>query len=283
MTREAPGGTTPPPVDWSDLGPRVGSALVLVAAALATAWAGGVPFTLFWSIAAALVGFEWLRLVEPAHLPRRAGQLGAGIIVVGALAVADAWLPAVLAAVALAAVSPLLASPGRRIWDFSGAIYALALLLGTLALRRSPQLGFAAILWLFAVVWAADVCAYFAGRSIGGPKLWKRVSPKKTWSGTVGGALGGTLAGLGALAAVGLPGGVAVTILGFVIAVASEAGDLFESALKRHFGVKDSGDLIPGHGGLMDRLDGFIVAAALAALIGLARAPHDVARGLLVW
>jgi len=128
--------------------------------------------------------------------------------------------------------------------------------------------------------------AYFGGRLIGGPKLWSRVSPGKTWSGAAVGALTGALCGavVGLLAA---PSGarlVPILLLGLAASVVAQLGDLFESALKRRFGVKDSSGLIPGHGGMMDRLDGFVAAAAFAALVGWARANGDwIAGGLFQW
>jgi phosphatidate cytidylyltransferase len=151
-------------------------------------------------------------------------------------------------------------------------------------LRSDPRLGLVAVLFLFSIVWVADVLAYFTGRAFGGPKLAPRISPKKTWSGMVGGLLGGTAAGLLLLALSGLEVRWIHAVLAALLSVASVLGDLFESAFKRHFAVKDSGHLIPGHGGFMDRLDGFLVAAALAALIGVLHAGLSAAAtGLLEW
>ena len=149
-------------------------------------------------------------------------------------------------------------------------------------LRASPNYGLAAILWLFAVVWGADVAAYFAGRLIGGPKLWVRVSPGKTWSGAIVGALAGAACGL-------MLGGGTNRIdrlfwLGLAAAIVSQLGDLFESALKRRFGVKDSSRLIPGHGGLMDRLDAFVAASLFAAIYAAANSDGSyIASGLFRW
>jgi phosphatidate cytidylyltransferase len=141
-----------------------------------------------------------------------------------------------------------------------------------------------AILFLFAVVWATDVTAYFAGRAIGGPKLWAAVSPKKTWSGALGGTLGGVVAALLVATFMGLVIAPMLVLVALFLSVASQAGDLLESALKRQFGAKDSSDLIPGHGGLMDRLDGFLTAVLAAAMVGLCRGGLDgAAQGLLVW
>jgi phosphatidate cytidylyltransferase len=133
-------------------------------------------------------------------------------------------------------------------------------------------------------VWGTDIAAYFSGRAIGGPKLMPAVSPNKTWSGALGGALGGILAGLVVVKGAGLGITPALAILAFALSAVAQAGDLLESAIKRHFGAKDSSALIPGHGGAMDRLDGFLTAAAAAVMVGLARGGLDwPARGLLIW
>ena len=133
------------------------------------------------------------------------------------------------------------------------------------------------------IVWVTDIGGYFAGRGIGGPKLWPRVSPKKTWAGAIGGFIA-SLAIAAAFAGFGFGKMGPLLLLGAVLSIASQLGDLFESAVKRRFGVKDSSQIIPGHGGLLDRLDGFVAAIALAALIGILRGGVDgVGRGLMVW
>ncbi len=151
-------------------------------------------------------------------------------------------------------------------------------------LRDSFPYGARSILWLFATVWATDCFAYFGGRLIGGPKLWPRISPSKTWSGTLtgvglGGAVGATVALYGLPHSAILP----ILVISFVAAGLSQAGDAFESALKRHFGVKDSSWLIPGHGGVMDRLDGFVAAAVFALGLGIVRDMPSIAGGLFYW
>src|SRR5207244_9116237 len=128
-----------------------------------------------------------------------------------------------------------------------------------------------ALIFLFAVVWSTDIAAYFAGRALGGPKLAPSVSPKKTWSGAIAGLAAAIAIAIGVANFGGLAGTLALSAIAVMLSVVAQAGDLFESALKRRFGAKDSGHLIPGHGGLMDRLDGFVAAATLAALIGFAR------------
>jgi phosphatidate cytidylyltransferase len=138
--------------------------------------------------------------------------------------------------------------------------------------------------FLFAIVWTTDVFAYFAGRAFGGPKLMPAVSPNKTWSGAAGGTLGAVAAGLIVVKIAGLQLTVAVAAVALILSVVSQAGDLLESAVKRRFDAKDASHLIPGHGGLMDRLDGFVAAAAAGALIGVLHGGvHAPARGLMVW
>jgi len=169
-------------------------------------------------------------------------------------------------------------------WVVAGLAYASVIVIVPLVMRAEPQWGLAALLWLFAVVWITDIMAFACGRLIGGPKLWPRLSPKKTWSGFVGGVVCGTAASTAVAAYAGAPTLAPVVAIGFVAGVATQLGDLFESALKRQFGVKDTGKIIPGHGGMMDRLDGFAAACAVVFVIGAAHGGFGgVARGLLVW
>jgi phosphatidate cytidylyltransferase len=166
----------------------------------------------------------------------------------------------------------------------AGVLYAGAGLVAPVLLRADPEFGFAALILLFAVVWGTDIFGYFAGRAIGGPKLWPRVSPKKTWAGAIGGALAAVVAAMVIAAALGLANVRAIGIVALLLSIVSQAGDLMESAIKRRFGAKDAGHLIPGHGGLMDRLDGFVAAAFAAGALAILRGGFDApARALLVW
>ena len=159
-----------------------------------------------------------------------------------------------------------------------------AILIAPVLLRRDARLGLAAILFLFVIVWLTDITAYFVGRAVGGPKLMPRVSPNKTWSGAVGGTAAGMAGAVIVAAQFGIAGLGAAAAVAFVLSVISQLGDLAESAIKRQFNAKDASQLIPGHGGLMDRLDGFVAAAAAGALIGIAHGGLDApARGLMVW
>nr|WP_210339817.1 phosphatidate cytidylyltransferase [Bosea sp. ASV33] len=247
---------------------RVVSALVLGALILLVTIWGGWPFRLVWVLVAGLVAYEWLAIIGRGNaIPGGIGVVLAGI----ALAFSPAS-PAALAGTASAtALLGALATPfvrSRLALELCGVAYALAFALVTPALRDLPAIGLALILWSFAVVWLTDIAAYFTGRKLGGPKLMPAVSPKKTWSGAIGGAVAGMVGGY--LVWRLMPGLQAVTAAGPVIAasfagsVVSQAGDLFESALKRRFDAKDSSKLIPGHGGFLDRLDGYWAVLVLA-------------------
>jgi phosphatidate cytidylyltransferase len=216
------------------------------------------------------------RLVERVA----AGALGVGVAVLFALN--KSVLGSTAALLLTAGGVGWIAGPSARVWAATGALYAGALVVSLGLLRASPHYGLAAVFWLFAVVWGADIAAYFAGRLIGGPRLWPAVSPGKTWSGAVVGAFVGAAFGL-------LLSGWSNRVdrlfwLGLATAIVSELGDLFESALKRRFGVKDSSDLIPGHGGLMDRLDAFVAASVFAALVAAFNTNGSfIASGLFQW
>jgi phosphatidate cytidylyltransferase len=158
------------------------------------------------------------------------------------------------------------------------ALPVLALVL----LRTDNVWGVHAIMWLMLVVWATDTFAYFAGRIIGGPKLAPVLSPKKTWAGLLGGMAGAALVSA-IYAAYFLPSWAALAGVAAALAVVAQLGDIFESALKRRFNMKDSGNLIPGHGGILDRVDGLVVAGVVAAIIGFVRHSSSLAEGLLLW
>jgi len=267
----------------AELALRVGSAVVLAPLAIGVAYIGGWPFALFWGAAAIGVLWEWTSLVAGAD---RWSVVMAGAVSL-ALALALAHTHHLVAGIIVLAMGALavaaLAPSERRIWVACGIPYAGALGIAPIVLR-SDERGFLVIMLLFAIVWATDIAAYFAGRALGGPKLMPQVSPKKTWSGALAGIVAAILVAVAIARFAGLVGLVPIAILAVLLSVVAQAGDLFESALKRRFGAKDSSQLIPGHGGLMDRLDGFVVAALLAALVGLLRGGFDApGRGLLVW
>ena len=174
--------------------------------------------------------------------------------------------------------------PARTFWHFAGAGYVGFAVLSFVSLRADPIYGMVAIIWLFAVIWLADTMAYFFGKTIGGPKLWPQVSPNKTWAGLAGAMTGALCGALLTGIAANLPALTALAIIGLIMGVIEQGGDLFESALKRRFGVKDSGNLIPGHGGVLDRVDGLMAASVAMWLTGMVHVDKGgVATGVFVW
>ena len=276
----------------NNLALRVASTAVLAPVALLGTFAGGWAFLALCIVAAAAILWEWTALVshraDPRILVPGYAALLLGTLLVGFDLPLDGFVAVaagvLLAGLCTAAWPPREPIPTAPLWAAGGVAYAGATLLGPALLRRDPDWGLSALLFLFATVWTTDILAYFCGRAIGGPALWPAVSPHKTWSGALGGLFGGVAAGIAVAYAVGSERLGMIAVMAFALSVVAQAGDLFESAVKRRFGAKDASRLIPGHGGLMDRLDGFLVAAFAALLIGLLRQGISVpARGLLVW
>ncbi len=295
---EPPGGgppaeAPPPPPGgaaggrWRDLRKRVLSAALLAPAALLCVWLGAEAWTALMTAAAALLAWEWVRLCgfSTRRLPGFAVPVA--VLAAGALAVEAQWLLslAMLGAGALA-VGAMGGPPRFRgglpgIWLAFGVLYIGAAAVALIHLRGDASAGLVNVLFLFLTVWASDIGAYAAGRCFGGPKLAPSVSPNKTWSGAAGGLLSAVAIG-GAAAYVMAsvagtpppPAGRALLVAG-AIGVLAQVGDLFESWIKRRFQVKDSSSLIPGHGGLLDRLDGVLAAAPAAAALGVLLGPGE--------
>jgi phosphatidate cytidylyltransferase len=263
---------------------RIASALVLAPLALAAAWIGGTPFALLWGIAAFGVWWEWSALVA-VSAARLVTFTGLGALALAlALSASGRYSAAVIVIVLGAAATHVVAPASRGAWVGGGLIYAGSLTVAPLVVRDHTEWGLVAIIFLFGVVWATDILAYFVGRMVGGPKLWPSVSPNKTWSGAIAGTVSAVAVGLAVAYSVGSTSMLYLAAVAFILSVAAQGGDLFESAVKRRFGAKDTSQIIPGHGGLMDRLDGFLVAAVVAAVYGIARAGiDDAAQGLLRW
>jgi phosphatidate cytidylyltransferase len=264
---------------WADLRKRVLSALVLGPAALACIWLGAAPWTALVAAAAAVLAWEWVHLCGLRTRAVPGIAVPATVLAAGALAVAGrplAGLALLFAGFGLTWAGAGRLAPRDGVAVPAGALAAGVLYIGIaglalIVLRDDNDAGRANVLFLFLVVWASDIGAYMAGRALGGPKLAPAVSPNKTWSGAAGGLAAAVLVGTGA-AAVLAPGGevwrsMAVAAL---LGVMAQAGDLLESWIKRRFQVKDTSRLIPGHGGLLDRLDGVLAAAPVAALLAWA-------------
>ncbi len=261
---------------------RVIAAVVLAPVAIAIAYAGGWLWTTLVTLAAIGLYVEWLMIVGAAR-ETRVVTSGAVALAISGLCLALGRIDASLLALALGLAAVALLSSERRTWIATGFGYAAAAQIASVLVRLDQVWGFVALILVLLVVWVTDIGGYFAGRGIGGPKLWPRVSPKKTWAGAVGGFAASLVIAAG-FAAFGLGKTGPLLLLGAVLSIASQLGDLFESAVKRRFGVKDSSHFIPGHGGLMDRLDGFVAAVVLAAIFGFLRGGVDgVGRGLMVW
>jgi len=261
---------------------RILAALVLAPLVLAIAYAGGWLWALLVTLASIGLYLEWLTITGQAREMRGSVPGVAALAVSGLCLMAgrfDAALIVLLVGFALVTVL----SPRQRNWTSAGFLYAAAAEIASVLVRFDIQSGFSALIFVLLVVWVTDIGGYFAGRGIGGPKLWPRVSPKKTWAGAIGGfALSLVIAAGFALLGLGKAG--PLLLLGGFLSIISQLGDLFESAVKRRFGVKDSSQIIPGHGGLLDRLDGFVAAVVVAAILGFLRNGADgVGRGLMVW
>ena len=223
------------------LGLRVLSGIVLIALALGLAYAGGAAFNIIVLLAAALMADEWRRLCN----------VDSG---------ASGW------------------ARRRRLSLAVGAIYIALPCIALIWLRSDAAVGRQTIFWLFAVVWATDIGAYFAGRGIGGPKLAPRISPGKTWAGLFGGVVCAALVGAATALLLDLSRTAPLILLSALLALVAQAGDLLESTVKRRFDAKDSGSLIPGHGGVLDRRDGLLTAAPAVAVLNLI-----AGQGVLTW
>ena len=270
---------------------RIVSALVLAPAAVAAAIAGGAVFAGLCLLAGVLMAWEWVGLFRNRSGSRRRDRadrlltfwlgLFAALSAIAAYGGPDlliwVWGAGVAGAVLLAM------SLNKPAFIAGGILYAGVPIAALIVLRNDPAYGLAAIGWLFAVVWSTDIAAYFSGKAIGGPKLSPRWSPNKTWAGLGGGVIAAALAGLVTALLIGRTSVPVLMLFSGLLAIVAQIGDIFESALKRRAGIKDSSHIIPGHGGVMDRLDGLVSAAAVAVMVAAARGGEGFAAGVLLW
>jgi phosphatidate cytidylyltransferase len=275
---------------WRDLKKRALSAAVLGPGALLGVWLGAEAWTALMAVAVALLSWEWVRLCGLRSRAWPGIAVPVSVFVSCTLAVLErpvaglVWL--LLAFLATWVAAPRLkrreGPPPPALWLALGVLYIGVAGIALIELRHDNAAGLGNVLFLFLVVWSSDIGAYVAGRLLGGPKLAPAISPGKTWSGAAGGLLSSI--GIGLLMADLLAPGswtanpFKVALVAGILGVATQLGDLLESAVKRHFKVKDSSSLIPGHGGLLDRLDGLMAAAPVAALLAFA-----VGYGVPLW
>ncbi len=270
----------------SELGLRVVTAAVLIPVVLWLTVLGGWWFQILVLFLAILLARELVDnvLAAPGRLfgPLTAALfVGSGLLSIYGYVLTGLSL-GIIGAVVFVAVIGL--REARAAILTGGIVFGNSAVVSLIALRSDPEFGLIAVFWLFGVVWSADTLAYFSGRLIGGPKLAPTISPNKTWAGFIGGITGAALAGFIITRLVDVGSANAVIALSAVAAIVAQAGDLQESWAKRYLGIKDSGRLLPGHGGIWDRLDALIVVAIFATVIGLVRTNNQsIAYNLLNW
>jgi phosphatidate cytidylyltransferase len=277
MSAQTEDGVKAAPRAHDTLALRVASAAVLAPLTLFASWAGGPVFAGLIAFLCVLMSFEWARMVEGEETSMVFYALAAASAAALTLAAAGYYAFAFLASAA-GGISAFAGSKGQRGWASFGAAFFIAPAVALLWLRQENEAGAGLTLLLFAIVWAADTGGYVGGRLVGGPKLSPSISPAKTWAGAAGGLIFGALAAaISTPSLLGWPADGFALAVGGGLGVASIVGDMAESAIKRRFGVKDMSGFIPGHGGVLDRLDGMIFAtsAMTAALYA-----HSLIRGM---
>jgi phosphatidate cytidylyltransferase len=265
-----------------DFGPRLASGLAMAAVAALFTFSGVIPFAVLVLAVALFVSWEWGRLVHGSE----AGILVAvqiGTVAVAGLLAASLSPGLGLLALPIGAILAALLSLGRNsFFSAAGVFYAGFPAVAAIWLRSDAALGLQAVIFLILIVATADTAAFLCGRLIGGPLLNPLISPKKTWAGFIGALIAS--AGVGGLFWLAVPGGSVVRLAatGAALALVAQAGDLAESALKRRFGAKDAGSILPGHGGVMDRVDGLLFAVSAAGLAAAAINMYSPAQALLL-
>ncbi len=263
---------------------RTASAVILATSACLVTYAGVIPFSLLMTAGGLILAWEWGRLVREQGNDLTFYAHAAATIAACGFAVSNAGWMALISLLAGAGIAALLSKDSpARLWSALGVLYLGLPILILIWLRADPAYGLMVIFFLFMIVWSADTAAYFTGRAIGGPKLAPSISPGKTWAGFAGGLIAPTLLAFGFALWLGDTSAIVLGAIGAVLAVASQLGDLAESAIKRNFHVKDSGNILPGHGGLFDRVDGLIGAALAAGAVSATRSLLEPGKALLIW
>ncbi len=277
-----------PPAPMNKLRLRIISGLALSAGALALTYAGPLPFALLVTVFVAVMAWEWGRLVCASGFDAAwAVQVGATAIAT-VLAASDcpgcALLAIVAGTLAVFVLRRLEMGTAQSWWSATGVYYVGLPSIALVWIRADPEFGWYAVLFIFITVWTTDTAAYIFGKTIGGPLLAPDISPKKTWAGFLGGLICATALGTAIL--IGVAGTQALAsalVLSAIVSLVAQAGDLGESQIKRLFGRKDASGIIPGHGGVLDRVDGLVFAALTCAAVALVRSPDAPGYALVVW
>jgi phosphatidate cytidylyltransferase len=272
----------------TNLQKRILSAAVLLPVVIAAIYFGHPYFTVLIALFAGAAGWEWARIVANPRVPGQIvpvpsppvgrwgpqGFLAVAVAVLAVLAVgSDGDLRRAVVPIAIGVIATIIAAVFRdralAAWNLAGIFYVTVPAMGLVLIRTDPEWGRAALIWIITLVVAADTGGYLVGRTVGGPKLAPRISPNKTWSGLGGAVAGAALAGLLTGFVLNHTNVLMLTLISAVIGLLEQGGDLVESAFKRHFGVKDTSQIIPGHGGVLDRVDGLLAVAVAVLVINL--------------
>lgn len=267
---------------------RIVSGVALAAAALALTYAGPLPFALMVTAFVAVMAWEWGRLVCSSGIDAawaiQVGATAAGTLLAAWDCPGCGLLAIVAGTLAVFVLRRMEMGTAQSWWAATGVYYVGLPSIALVWIRSDPEFGWVAVLFIFITVWTTDTAAYIFGKSIGGPLLAPDISPKKTWAGFAGGLICATA--LGSAVLIGVAGAQIwwpVIVLSAAVSLVSQAGDLGESSIKRLFGRKDSSGIIPGHGGVLDRVDGLVFAALTCAVLALIRAPEAPGYALVVW
>jgi len=268
----------------SEINKRLISAILMAGTVLGLTFIGGWAYVALVTVIALIMAWEWGCIVRKESWDAIAGLHGL-LAVLSILFFELDYSVALMALVGTVSAGLLITAiiarhDENRLWSLLGLIYVILPAISLVYLRRYGDHGLTVIIFLLCIVWVTDSMAYFTGKTFGGPKLWRAVSPKKTWAGVIGGLTGSFIVALLYARFLDVSAG-RLAFIAVLLAVAAIFGDLFESALKRRFSVKDSSSLIPGHGGVLDRVDGLVFASFLAAMIAVIISPQNPAGAII--